>query len=113
MSASPQLDLDTWTQVVLPGPASPTPGFTVTGSYLVTELDKKTVYDVVVVAENEYGLSPPSAVFNFYNKNTGRKLATILLYGGVEKCTSCRTSLFWDHVNLGEIIIHYFLMAVL
>ena len=86
--------------MVLPGPASPTPGFTVTGSYLVTELDKKTVYDVVVVAENEYGLSPPSAVFNFYNKNTGRKLATILC------CTAeLRNALLVEQVYFGIMLI--------
>ena len=70
----PVIDLDdgSWLQVAIPVSRLPG-GFTSRGFYVMRDFKKKAVYDVVVRAQNEFGMSKLSQIFNFYNKNTGEK----------------------------------------
>ena len=62
-----------WMEVSIPV-LHPRASFTSTSSYTIRNLEVKTVYDVVVTAKNQYGVSDMSNVFNFYNKQNGNRI---------------------------------------
>lgn len=55
-----------WSEVAVPVPFISS--FTSTWHYTFTNLQSSTVYDVVGMAKNEYGLGETSSTFTFYNK---------------------------------------------
>jgi hypothetical protein len=47
---------------------------------MIRNLDNRVVYDVIVKAQNMFGISQPSELFNFYVNHKGRRSLTILLH---------------------------------